>query len=274
VLGRAPIAVIPAGRARIVAILVVTAETVLMAVILIVEDDMFLRDDAEMMIQDWGHDTLSASDVDEALSLLHSPQQIDALFTDIYLKTAVLGGYEVAHQAIKLRLNLRVLYTTKNAKFPVKFPVSREFAWRRVRSTLRRQPASPGLGDFGVSNARKDRQWRGFEGLAVGGLWPRFNPNRSNLAHTALRLCPSRMAICPALWPLAQKFLRSATLAASHMRIAIHPKVGLGRIQPQKLACAFSSPIKLVLNENSQICSRGNPDLAAFASANLASKRS
>ena len=91
VLGRAPIAVIPAGRARIVAILVVTAETVLMAVILIVEDDMFLRDDAEKMIQDWGHDTLSASDVDEALSLLHSPQQIDALFTDIYLKTALAG---------------------------------------------------------------------------------------------------------------------------------------------------------------------------------------
>jgi CheY-like chemotaxis protein len=104
----------PAGRARIVAILVVTGEIVLMAVILIVEDDMFLRDDAEMMIQDWGHDTLSASDVDEALSLLRSPQQIDALFTDIYLKKAVLGGYELAHQAIKLRRNLRVLYTTGN----------------------------------------------------------------------------------------------------------------------------------------------------------------
>src|ERR1700722_13934365 len=27
-------------------------------------------------------------------------------------------------------------------KFPVKFPVSREFAWRRVRSALRRQPNS------------------------------------------------------------------------------------------------------------------------------------
>jgi len=88
--------------------------TVLMAVILIVEDDAFIRDDAEMMIQDWGHDTLSASDVDEALSLLRSPQQIDALFTDIYLKRAVLGGYELAHQAINLRLNLRVLYTTGN----------------------------------------------------------------------------------------------------------------------------------------------------------------
>jgi CheY-like chemotaxis protein len=105
-LGRGPIA--------LTAIPVVTAETVLMAVILIVEDDAFIRDDAETMIQDWGHDTLSASDVDEALSLLRSPQQIDALFTDIYLKRAVLGGYELAHQAINLRLNLRVLYTTGN----------------------------------------------------------------------------------------------------------------------------------------------------------------
>ena len=96
------------------AILVVTAEIVSMAVILIVEDDGFLRDDAEMMIQDWGHEILSASDVDEALVLLRSPQPIDALFTDIYLKRAVLGGYELADQAIKLRLNLRVLYTTGN----------------------------------------------------------------------------------------------------------------------------------------------------------------
>jgi CheY-like chemotaxis protein len=85
-----------------------------MAVILIVEDDGFLRDDAEMMIQDWGHDILSASDVEEALSLLRSPRPIDALFTDIYLKKAVLGGYELAQEAIKLRLNLRVLYTTGN----------------------------------------------------------------------------------------------------------------------------------------------------------------
>jgi DNA-binding NtrC family response regulator len=90
------------------------AETVLMAVILIVEDDGFIRDDAEIMIRDWGYDILSASDVDEALLLLRSSQPIDALFTDIYLKKAVLGGYELSHQAIKLRLNLRVLYTTGN----------------------------------------------------------------------------------------------------------------------------------------------------------------
>lgn len=85
-----------------------------MAVILIVEDDGFLREDAEIMIQDFGHEILSASDVDEALSLLRSSRQIDALFTDIYLKNAVLGGYELADQAIRLRLNLPVLYTTGN----------------------------------------------------------------------------------------------------------------------------------------------------------------
>jgi DNA-binding NtrC family response regulator len=96
------------------AICVVTAERLRMAVILIVEDDVFIREIAEMMIQDWGYQTLSASDVDEALAILRSPQPIDALFTDIYLKSAVLGGCDLALQAIALRPNLRVLYTTGN----------------------------------------------------------------------------------------------------------------------------------------------------------------
>jgi CheY-like chemotaxis protein len=104
-----------AGRVLLAAVLIVTAESILMAVILIVEDDVFIRQIAELLIQDWGHRTLSASDVDEALSLLRSPQHIDALFTDIYLKKAVLGGCELAHQAIKLWPKLRVLYTTGNS---------------------------------------------------------------------------------------------------------------------------------------------------------------
>jgi DNA-binding NtrC family response regulator len=87
----------------------------LMAVILIVEDDVFIREIAEMMIQDWGYQTLTASDVDEALLLLRSAQPIDALFTDIDLKELVLGGCDLALQAIALRPNLRVLYTTGNS---------------------------------------------------------------------------------------------------------------------------------------------------------------
>ena len=85
-----------------------------MAVILIVEDDAFIRELTEMLIQDWGHQTFSANDTDEALSLLRSPQRIDLLFTDINLKTRVLGGCELAHQAVELRPQLRVLYTTGN----------------------------------------------------------------------------------------------------------------------------------------------------------------
>ena len=85
-----------------------------MAAILIVEDDVFILELTALLIQEWGHQTFPASDADEALLLLRSPQHIDLLFTDINLKTAVLGGCELAHQAIELRPQLRVLYTTGN----------------------------------------------------------------------------------------------------------------------------------------------------------------
>ena len=82
--------------------------------ILVVEDDIFIREVAEMMIQEFGHQTLAASDVNEALVLLNSNERIDALFTDIYLKKDVLGGCDLATQAMLLRPLLRVLYTTGN----------------------------------------------------------------------------------------------------------------------------------------------------------------
>ena len=87
----------------------------LMAVILIVDDEVFIRGVTEMMVQDLGHQTLVASDLDEALVHLQSPKPINALFTDIRLKSNVLGGFELARQAITLRPELRVLYTTGNS---------------------------------------------------------------------------------------------------------------------------------------------------------------
>ena len=83
-----------------------------MAVVLIVDDEVFIRQIGELMIQNMGHETLAASDMDEALAHLQSPQPIDALFTDIRLKSTALGGFELAHNAVKLRPALRVLYTT------------------------------------------------------------------------------------------------------------------------------------------------------------------
>src|ERR1700722_18033456 len=86
----------------------------LMAVILVVEDDVFIRQIAEMMIEDWGHQTLAACDADEAPAILRSDRHIEPLFTDIYLENSVLGGCDLAQQAIAIRPQLRVLYTTGN----------------------------------------------------------------------------------------------------------------------------------------------------------------
>lgn len=85
-----------------------------MAVILVVEDDFFIREYAEMMIRDWGHHILSAGDVPEALVHLRSSAHIDALFTDVYLNAEVNGGCDLARQAALLRPMLRILYTTGN----------------------------------------------------------------------------------------------------------------------------------------------------------------
>ncbi len=85
-----------------------------MAMILVVEDDIFIRELAESLIQDWGHSILSASDVPQAMTHLRSDVPIDALFTDVYLKAEIHGGCDIARQAVLLRPGLRVLYTTAN----------------------------------------------------------------------------------------------------------------------------------------------------------------
>lgn len=85
-----------------------------MAVILVVEDDFFIREYAESMILNWGHEIHSASDVPEALAHLHSSSRIDAVFTDVYLKAEILGGCDLVRQGLALRPGLRILYTTGN----------------------------------------------------------------------------------------------------------------------------------------------------------------
>jgi len=83
-----------------------------LAVILLVEDEIFIRESAVWVLEELGHNILSACDVDGAFLHLGSPQHIDALFVDIRLSTVVHGGYDIANQAIKSRPNLRVLYTS------------------------------------------------------------------------------------------------------------------------------------------------------------------
>ena len=93
----------------------VRVERIEMATILLVEDDLCIREIVELIIEDLGHTTLAAMDLVGALLHLKSAQKIDALFTDIRLKTALLGGCEIARQAVELRPDLAVLYTTGNS---------------------------------------------------------------------------------------------------------------------------------------------------------------
>ena len=83
-----------------------------MAIILAVEDDAFLLLSLRWMLEDLGHGVLGASDLAGALEHLITPQPIDALFVDIRLDTLEFGGYDVANQAISLRHDLPVLYTS------------------------------------------------------------------------------------------------------------------------------------------------------------------
>jgi CheY-like chemotaxis protein len=83
-----------------------------MATILIVEDELFIRQSADWTIGDLGHATLLACNLDEALAHLKADGRIDALFVDIRLSSLPLGGYDVANQAIQLRPDLKVLYTS------------------------------------------------------------------------------------------------------------------------------------------------------------------
>ncbi len=83
-----------------------------MAVILVVEDEVFIRQNAEWTLEDLGHTTLLASDLGEALAHLSASVVIDALFVDMRLREMAGGGYDVANQAIALQPHLRVLYTS------------------------------------------------------------------------------------------------------------------------------------------------------------------
>ncbi len=83
-----------------------------MAVVLIVEDDEQVRVLAESIIQDTGHETLTAANTDEALAIVNDlDRKVDLLFADIQLGQEQ-GGLELARQAVESRPELHVIYTT------------------------------------------------------------------------------------------------------------------------------------------------------------------
>jgi CheY-like chemotaxis protein len=86
-----------------------------MAVVLVVEDEDQVRVLAESYLEEQGHQVLSAGTPAGALALLQHSPAVDLLFTDLDLKGDIQAGIELAKAAVKLRPQLRVLYTTGRA---------------------------------------------------------------------------------------------------------------------------------------------------------------
>jgi CheY-like chemotaxis protein len=80
--------------------------------ILIVEDDEQVRVLAVGILEDGGHQTLSASTVEQALALLEGGEQVDLIFIDIALQSDIQAGLMLAQEAIKRKSDVPVLYTT------------------------------------------------------------------------------------------------------------------------------------------------------------------
>jgi DNA-binding NtrC family response regulator len=80
--------------------------------ILVVEDDEQVRVLAEALLQDGGHETLSAATAEQALALIQEEHRIDLLFTDLGLGDDTQAGLALATEARQRRPDLQVLYTT------------------------------------------------------------------------------------------------------------------------------------------------------------------
>jgi CheY-like chemotaxis protein len=70
-------------------------------IVLVVEDEFFIRMNAVQMLEDAGYATLEASNADEAILLLETRADIRAVFTDINMSGS-MDGLKLAH-AIRRR---------------------------------------------------------------------------------------------------------------------------------------------------------------------------
>ena len=65
-------------------------------VVLVVEDEFFLRINAVLMIEDAGFDVLEAVDADQAIEILEVRPDIHAIFTDLEMPGS-MDGLKLAH---------------------------------------------------------------------------------------------------------------------------------------------------------------------------------
>ena len=82
-----------------------------MAKILLVEDEMLVRELAYEDLSDAGHEVTAAATGDEGLAILRRGRHFDVLLTDIRLPGSI-DGWQLADVGKQLIPNLKVVYAT------------------------------------------------------------------------------------------------------------------------------------------------------------------
>jgi two-component system, response regulator PdtaR len=95
------------------------------AAILIVEDEALIRMNAVQMVEDAGYDTLQASNADDAIAILKSRRDVDAVFTDIHMSGSICG-LKLAH-AIRHRWPPIHLIVTSGLPAKLELPPNTHF---------------------------------------------------------------------------------------------------------------------------------------------------
>jgi signal transduction histidine kinase len=127
--------------------------------ILVVEDDPTVLALTMDMLSGLGYRVTTATNAAEALEVIHSPAEIDLLFTDVVMPGGV-SGVSLARTAREIRPDLRVLLTSgfvgegaviENAEFPL---LDKPYEIALLAAKLRKLLDKPGRG-------KKDRAARG-----------------------------------------------------------------------------------------------------------------
>lgn len=94
--------------------------------LLLVEDELLVRELTSDDLIDAGFAVTAASDADEALSILHAGRHFDLLFTDIRMPGEA-DGWELARQAKELLPGVKVIYATGLGEGPDDLAASERF---------------------------------------------------------------------------------------------------------------------------------------------------
>lgn len=97
-------------------------------VILLVDDEKEILEITRLNLERMGYSVLSCSNGEEAKEVIESDQDIDLLLTDVVMPGS-LDGYQLAREAVQLRPDIKLLFTTGYSKVVPDFNL---FEWNDI----------------------------------------------------------------------------------------------------------------------------------------------